>query len=416
MSSMDACSAVERELEKVLSKFDGLHNNTDKIIEEQIANIEKLQRDIADSDDGSAHLSALQAALVKQASHKVSDNVAKVATDHRDLHSSVSKVGKVIDRNFSSDFDATYREDVFSGPTKEGLLNEVILQHLYRHGQVDISQSLAAEANIPEFEAVRESEPFLEVNRILAGLKAGCLEPALEWAASNRENLNRRTGVAKLSISLGDNRPTVHQRSSLELKLHKLKFVDLLQRGNRLEAIKYARLNFPKFVDGQEREVQSLMGAVMYAGAGLAESPYGHLLDPAHWAEIGDLFLRDACALLGLSVESPLTVAVNAGCRALPALLNLKQVMVARHVPGVWNTGKEELPIEIDLDGDSRYHSVFACPILRQQVTDNNPPMRLTCGHVISREALGKLSQGHKLKCPYCPVEQNPNDSRQIFF
>ena len=25
----------------------------------------------------------------------------------------------------------------------------------------------------------------------------------------------------------------------------------------------------------------------MYAGAGLAESPYAHLLSPTHWAEIG---------------------------------------------------------------------------------------------------------------------------------
>ena len=29
-------------------------------------------------------------------------------------------------------------------------------------------------------------------------------------------------------------------------------------------------------------------------------------LDPCHWAEIEDIFLRDACALMGLAVESPL--------------------------------------------------------------------------------------------------------------
>merc|ERR1719210_1834300 len=123
-----------------------------------------------------------------------------------------------------------------------------------------------------------------------------------------------------------------------------------------------------------------------------------------------------ALDLLGLSVESPLAVAVNAGCVALPALLKIKQAMQQRQVPGVWNSEKEELPIEIDLGGECRYHSVFACPILKQQVSDTNPPMRLTCGHVISRDALAKLSQGHKLKCPYCPVEQNPADARQIFF
>jgi len=409
---MEACQAVDREVEKVVSKFNGLHKNMDRIVEEQIAQIEKLQRDIAENTDGSSQLSSLHIALVKQASQKVSEGVTKIATDHRDLHSTVSKVGKAIDRNFVPDFDSTSREDVFSGPTKENLLHEVVLQHLYRQGQLVIAESLAQEANILEYQAQRE--PFLEVNAILEALKSQNLGPALDWAARNREALNMR-GTARLLMGSTSTRPIVQQRSSLELRLHKLKFVELLRQGNRLEAIKYARQNFPNFVDGQEREVQSLMGAVMYAGPGLAESPYAHLLDPTHWTEIGDLFLRDACALLGLAVESPLVVAVNAGCVALPALLNIKQVMLQRQVPGVWNA-KDELPIEIDLGGECRYHSVFACPILRQQVSDNNPPMRLTCGHCISRDALAKLSQGHKLKCPYCPIEQNPADARQIFF
>ena len=91
------------------------------------------------------------------------------------------------------------------------------------------------------------------------------------------------------------------------------------------------------------------------------------------------------------------------------------KVMQQRQVAGVWNKN-DELPIEIDVGPNSRYHSIFACPILRQQTTDTNPPMRLTCGHCISRDALNKLSVGHKLKCPYCPVEQNPNDARQITF
>ena len=62
-----------------------------------------------------------------------------------------------------------------------------------------------------------------------------------------------------------------------------------------------------------------------------AESPYAHLLDNRHWQEVADLFVRDACALMGLSVESPLAVAVNAGCTALPALLNIKQVSKKRY-------------------------------------------------------------------------------------
>ena len=68
---------------------------------------------------------------------------------------------------------------------------------------------------------------------------------------------------------------------------------------------------------------------------------------------------------------------------------------------------KDELPIEIDVGQEHRYHSVFACPILRQQTTDQNPPMKLVCGHVISKDALNKLSIQNRLKCPYCPLGES---------
>ena len=37
---------------------------------------------------------------------------------------------------------------------------------------------------------------------------------------------------------------------------------------------------------------------------------------------------------------------MNAGCAALPALLNIKHVMQQRQVAGIWN-GKDELPVSI---------------------------------------------------------------------
>jgi len=55
-------------------------------------------------------------------------------------------------------------------------------------------------------------------------------------------------------------------------------------------------------------ELQELMGSLLYVRHGLENSPYAHLLDPVGWTEIADVFLRDACALLGLSVDSPLSI------------------------------------------------------------------------------------------------------------
>ena len=50
------------------------------------------------------------------------------------------------------------------------------------------------------------------------------------------------------------------------------------------------------------------MGSLVYLRHGIENSPYRTLLETNQWAEICNIFTRDACALLGLSVESPLSV------------------------------------------------------------------------------------------------------------
>lgn len=74
---------------------------------------------------------------------KAKETVSRLATDHRDLHSTVSKVGKAIDRNFVSDFAATSREEVFNNSYKIELINKVICQHFYRQGMHDVADELA---------------------------------------------------------------------------------------------------------------------------------------------------------------------------------------------------------------------------------------------------------------------------------
>ena len=71
-----------------------------------------------------------QTFMLVQALQKVKESASKVGSDHRDLHSSVSKIGKSIDRSFVADYDSTSRDDVFSSLDQQALLNKVILQHL----------------------------------------------------------------------------------------------------------------------------------------------------------------------------------------------------------------------------------------------------------------------------------------------
>lgn len=73
---------------------------------------------------------------------KIKDKLHILTTDHRDLHGTVSKVGKAIDRNFVSDFTATTRTDVFSDENNVQLLNKIIAQHFYRQGMDDVAEVL----------------------------------------------------------------------------------------------------------------------------------------------------------------------------------------------------------------------------------------------------------------------------------
>ncbi|KAL1122606.1 hypothetical protein AAG570_002936 [Ranatra chinensis] len=371
---MEACIAVEREVDKVLTKFGSINEHAERTLHDITSHIEALRNELNECPPDH-ELTPSQIHIMKQAVNKARETVQRLAADHRDLHSTVSKVGKAIDRNFVADFASTSREEVFSGVDKVLLLNKVICQHFYRQGMLDIADELAVEAGLEEDNG---KQPFTELNYILECLKQKNLDPALEWAQKHKSSLEK-------------------QSSSLEFKLHQLRFIGLIEKGAACqnEAIQYARTYFSQFVHSHEKDIQMLMGMLLFLSYGVSRSPYAHLLQPNLWADICDTFTKDACSLLGLSVESPLSVCINAGCIALPALLNIKQVMQQRQVSGIWN-GKDELPIEIDLGPDKRFHSIFACPILKQQSTESNPPMRLVCGHVISRDALNKLATSNK--------------------
>jgi hypothetical protein len=49
--------------------------------------------------------------------------------------------------------------------------------------------------------------------------------------------------------------------------------------------------------------------------------------------------------------------------------------------------------IEIPLSSENRYHSIFACLVSKELSTESNPPMMMTCGHVISKDSLQKLNK-----------------------
>jgi hypothetical protein len=180
------------------------------------------------------------------------------------------------------------------------------------------------EGNLPQEQS--NEDPFAELHKIFEDIHHRSLATAIDWTDKYSRELEARN-------------------STLEFKLHRLAFMQILRGGLAAQnaAISYARSHLCKFVDKFQKDFQVLMGCLLYLKVGLESSPYSFLLSDEMWIECADTFLKDSCDLLGINKDSPLSTIVSAGCIALPALLNLKQVM-SRQVSGIWN-GREELPV-----------------------------------------------------------------------
>ncbi|KAL3526946.1 hypothetical protein ACH5RR_011602 [Cinchona calisaya] len=308
----------------------------------------------------------------------------------KELNVALSKYPKLLEKSFNADISKAYRNVDFDTHT----VNQIIASHFYRQGQFDLGDCFVDEAREPEGDAAKSS--FLEMFQILEAMKSRNLEPALKWAANNHDLLERNG-------------------SDIELKLHRLQFVEILQKTGRDEALKYAKTFLAPFATSHMAEFQKLMGCLLWAGR-LDASPYPDLLSPMHWDKLSEELTRHFCNLMGQSYESPLSVTVAAGVQGLPTLLKLMNVMTGKKQE--WQTMKQ-LPVPVDLDREFQFHSIFVCPVSRDQASDENPPMLLSCGHVLCKQSITKLSKNNStrpFKCPYCPSEVEVGQCRQLHF
>ncbi|XP_071710971.1 protein RMD5 homolog [Rutidosis leptorrhynchoides] len=307
----------------------------------------------------------------------------------KELNLALSKYTKLLEKHFNPDISKSYRNVDFDFHT----INEIIASHLYREGLFHIGDSFVNESR--EEAVVERKTLFLEMYQILESLKSRDVRPALKWATANHDKLQANG-------------------SDIELKLHRLQFIKILQHGNRDEALNYARTYLSPFANQHLSEIQKLMGCLLWVGK-LESSPYSELLSPTHWAKLAHELAQQFCNHLGESYQSPLSVTIAAGVQGLPTLLKLMNVMTGKKQE--WLSMKQ-LPVPVDLDQDFQFHSIFVCPVSRDQASEDNPPMLMSCGHVLCKQSITKLSKNNStrpFKCPYCPTEVEVGQCRQLY-
>ncbi|KAI9882343.1 MAG: ASTRA complex subunit [Watsoniomyces obsoletus] len=406
--------ALLQEHEKLASK-----SNLSKTIEDVQKTIDLLStaREYIAANESSASITL---AKLQNPAKQSFDNIN---SDLKEIYNGLGRYQKALDKYAkpiplpTTDYDA-----LSSHPN---LVNRAIAMHLLREGQFSVASTFLAEAtanppmavptpgtpnpydasgqplDVAPLSSESLQQHFTDMYHILNEMRnRRNLLPARLWARLHREVLEGRG-------------------SNLEFELGRLQFVWLFmgsgtgdrERGVQ-EALEFARTEFGGFQGRYLREIKQLCGAFAFE-TNLALSPYHHIFhDPSAWDEVARSFTREFCSVLGLSADSPLYIAATAGAIALPTLLKMASIMKDKRTE--WTT-QDELPVETPLPQSYQFHSIFVCPVSKEQSTEQNPPMMMPCGHVIAQESLMRISKGTRFKCPYCPCESQPADAKRVF-
>ena len=452
--NMDAIISAHQSLEK--------KGNLSKTITDVQALIDQLQQ-TRDAVAANPELTGLHMAKLKQ---PVKASFDKIEEDLKEVNKGLNHYQKALKDKFKNSQLPTAGNEVLE--SQEWLVNRSIAMHLLREGKFGVSKTFVREVNekaeqqrdtdsteerdedesrrlaayeswmndfsdpdamamdldAPEFQLgiTREDgevlegkgnlqRKFAEMYLILDALQSQHnLEPAIAWAREHSTELEARG-------------------SNLEFELCRLKFVELYtssssssnadamsdadEHSGLLAALQYAQTVFPPFSSRYSKDISNLVGSLAFSPS-LDCSPYHNLFFNAEtWHSISQSFTREFCTLLGLSSTSPLYTALTAGSIALPVLQKYSRIITT--TKGQW-TSANELPVETPLPPQMLYHSIFVCPVSKEQATDTNFPVMLPCGHVIARESLQMHARGKtRVKCPYCPVECAERDAKRVY-
>ncbi|KAF7294981.1 CTLH domain-containing protein [Mycena indigotica] len=339
--------------------------------------------------------------VIKELGQAVDSKKKEVEERQKEVYNSVSRLGKALDKKFPTPLPSY--PDIFSSPASITALERTIALHLLRTGQFDTAGVFLQECALDIPAELRAQ--FIDLHRILQALRNQDVGPALGWVAKNQQFLLSRS-------------------SPLEFNLHRSQFIRLLLSShppNFMQALSYGKECLTAFTDEHQGELMRLYGCMAYLPLSkLQTSPYADLASPSLHFDLEPLFAKEYCASLGMSRQVPLRVVGDIGGGGALARIE-KGRKVMRERKSEWSQ-VDELPIEIPLPPENRYHSIFTCPVSKEQASDVNPPMMMVCGHVVTKDSLHKLSKptgydaDRRVKCPYCPMESNLSSAMRVYF
>ncbi|GAA5916660.1 ubiquitin-protein ligase RMD5 [Sporobolomyces salmoneus] len=324
----------------------------------------------------------------------------------------------------------------FSSPSEISALNETIALHLARIGAFSSLSTFLSESGTPSSLSDELVSELQKLHSILTNLSKGVCEDAIEWVLEHPER---------------------DPKGDLEFALRKEEFIRILLGGEGESTMTDSEMETEPLLSttpSRSTPDPHIQAALAYGGTHfrhlltpsrtvlicslltsplfmplpkLLSSPYGPLFQPyadssasststsSVTQELCANFSKAYLESLGMAKDSALTVVTDVGgSGAMGKIMKVRNVMKEKRTE--WSASGE-LPVEVPLPISYRYHSIFSCPVSKEQSTATNPPMLLPCGHCIAKESLLRLARGTPtLKCPYCPIVSHVSACVRVHF
>jgi hypothetical protein len=197
----------------------------------------------------------------------------------------------------------------------------------------------------------------------------------------------------KYKALLDDIKSTLHFESlKLKVRYFLFKFILLFKTKPTHECVEYSKKYFQDFINEKKYfdQISKIMTLLIFKG-NMQNCPYNEFNEENLWNKITNQFINDCCNILSSSFlnldlpnESGFHLSTIAGMIALPQIKKAENILKNRK--DIIN--EKELPYEIHIPNELKYHSLFICPITKEISTPENPPMLLNCGHVVSQYSI----------------------------
>ncbi|XP_070492660.1 E3 ubiquitin-protein transferase MAEA [Chironomus tepperi] len=255
-------------------------------------------------------------------------------------------------------------------------LNRLIVEHFLRLGYYDTAEILANRSGIRDITNIDIFQVSREVERDLSEHNT---TKCIMWCMDNKSKLRKIN-------------------SDIEFKLRQQEFIELIRKGERLNAVKHAQKFFPAFEQDQITEIKKSMALLAFPLDTELE-PYRSMFDIKRWDELLVNYRLENYRLFQIPTQSVLSVAVQTGLSALKT-------------PQCYSTNSRNIncpvcqpqinEIAFSLPFSHCAQSRLICRVTKKPLNENNHPMVLPNGFVVGELALSIITnQDGIVECPF---------------